>query len=197
MKLVYIHHMYQLHLLFCKLLFMCILDLLWFFALMIKIHEDKTHTPPSPPPCPHPHTLKWIPWRQVFCFCFLFLFFSLSKTHSVRKKYTSGPRYWNVPVLVNTGTFLVYQYCLKMWYLHSLERSGVSQKLTILERKNDLVLSNTRVPVSGTWSILFPSVQFTLSVYLNKPLSGLSDFYKVSTLFNHYIYFFLCINRHF
>ena len=22
--------------------------------------------------------------------------------------------YWNVPVLVNTGTFLVYQYCLKM-----------------------------------------------------------------------------------
>ena len=30
------------------------------------------------------------------------------------KKYTSGPRYWNVPVLVNTGTFLVYQYCLKM-----------------------------------------------------------------------------------
>ena len=39
----------------------------------------------------------------------------------VRKKYTSGPRYWNVPVLVNTGTFLVYQYCLKMWYLYSLE----------------------------------------------------------------------------
>ena len=31
-----------------------------------------------------------------------------------RKKYTSGPRYWNVPVLMNTGTFLVYQYCLKM-----------------------------------------------------------------------------------
>ena len=33
---------------------------------------------------------------------------------NLRKKYTSGPRYWNVPVLVNTGTFLVYQYCLKM-----------------------------------------------------------------------------------
>ena len=74
----------------------------------------------------------------------------------VRKKYTSGPRYWNVPVLVNTGTFLVYQYCLKMWYLHSLERAGVIQKLTILEHKNGLVLSNTCVPVSGTWSILFP-----------------------------------------
>ena len=24
------------------------------------------------------------------------------------KKYTSGPRYWNNPVLVNTGTFLVH-----------------------------------------------------------------------------------------
>ena len=72
------------------------------------------------------------------------------------KKYTSGPRYWNVPVLVNTGTFLVYQYCLKLWYLCSLECAGVIQKLTILECKNDLVLSNTRVPVSGTWSILFP-----------------------------------------
>ena len=71
------------------------------------------------------------------------------------KKYTSGPRYWNVPVLVNTGTFLVYQYCLKMWYLRPLERAGVIQKLTILERKDGLVLSNTRVPVSGT-CILFP-----------------------------------------
>ena len=77
---------------------------------------------------------------------------------TVRKggKYTSGLRYWNVPVLVNTGTFLVYQYCMKMWYLRSQERAGVIQKLTILERKNGPVLSNTRVPVSGTWSILFP-----------------------------------------
>ena len=73
------------------------------------------------------------------------------------KKYTSGPRYWNVPVLVNTGTFLVYQYCPKMWYLRSLEHASVIQKLTILEHKNDLVLSNTRVPVSGTWSLLFPN----------------------------------------
>ena len=72
------------------------------------------------------------------------------------KKYTSGPRYWNVRVLVNTGTFLVYQYCLKMWYLCSQECVGVIQKLTILECKNGLVLSNTRVPVSGTWSLLFP-----------------------------------------
>ena len=72
------------------------------------------------------------------------------------KKYTSGPRYWNVPVLVNTGTFLVYQYCPKMWYLRSLEHASVIQKLTILEHKNGIVLSNTHVPVSGTWSILFP-----------------------------------------
>ena len=74
-----------------------------------------------------------------------------------RKKYTSSPRYWNVPVLVNTGTFLVFQYCLKMWYLRSLECAGVI-KLTILEHKNGLVLSNTCVPVSGTWSILFPKI---------------------------------------
>ena len=72
------------------------------------------------------------------------------------KKYTSSPRYWNIPVLVNTGTFLVFQYCLKMWYLHSSECACVIQKFTILEHKNGLVLSNTRVPVSGTWSILFP-----------------------------------------
>ena len=53
-----------------------------------------------------------------------------------------------------------------MWYLRSLERAGVIQKLTILERKNGLVLANTRVPVSGTWSILFPFIpHFTLKCY--------------------------------
>ena len=65
-------------------------------------------------------------------------------------------------VLVNTGTFVVYQYCLKMWYSRSLECAGVIQKLTILEHKNGLVLSNTPVPVSGTWSILFPDHPFIL-----------------------------------
>ena len=83
--------------------------------------------------------------------CWIFMFIQCT----ARKKYTPSPRYWNVPVLVNTGTILVYQYCLKMWYLCSLERAGVIQKLTILERKNGPVSSNTRVPVSGTWSILF------------------------------------------
>ena len=43
-----------------------------------------------------------------------------------------------------------------MLYLRSLECAGVIQKLTILELKNGLVLSNTRVPVSGTSSIRFP-----------------------------------------
>ena len=80
----------------------------------------------------------------------------LVRMEKMGEKYTSGPRYWNVPVLVNTGTFLVYQYCPKMWYLRSLEHASVIQKRTILEHKNGLVLSNTRVPVSGTWSLLFP-----------------------------------------
>ena len=78
------------------------------------------------------------------------------------KKYTSGPRYWNVPVLVNSWTFLVYQYYLKIRYLRSLECAGTIQKLTILECKNGLVLSNTRVPVSRTWGIRFP---FFISLY--------------------------------
>ena len=56
----------------------------------------------------------------------------------------------------NTGTFLVYQYCPKICYLCSLGLAIVFQKLTIQECKNGLVLSSTRVPVSGTWSILFP-----------------------------------------
>ena len=37
------------------------------------------------------------------------------------------------------------------------ERDGGIQKQTILERKNGLVLFNTHVPVSGTWSIFFPT----------------------------------------
>ena len=49
-----------------------------------------------------------------------------------------------------------------MWCLPSLERAGVIQKLAILERKNGLVLSNTRVPVSGTWTIRFPFLSCSL-----------------------------------
>ena len=40
------------------------------------------------------------------------------------KKVSLGPWYWYVPVLVNTGTFLVHQYCLKMWYLWFLEHAS-------------------------------------------------------------------------
>ena len=46
----------------------------------------------------------WNMTTSLFFFIYLFIW----------KKYTSGPRYWNVPVSVNTGTFLVYQYCRKM-----------------------------------------------------------------------------------
>ena len=40
-----------------------------------------------------------------------------------------GPRYWNVPVLLNTGTFLVYQYCPKMWYIHPFNMPVLSWSL--------------------------------------------------------------------
>ena len=54
-----------------------------------------------------------------------------------------------------------------MWYLRSLERAGVIQKLPILEHKNGLVLFNTRVPVSGTSSILFPKRKQSFHALLN------------------------------
>ena len=104
-----------------------------------------------------------------------------------RKKYTSGPRYLNVPVLLNTGTFLVYQYCVKMRYLRSLERAGVIQKLTILEHKNGLVLANTRVPVSGTWSILFPKRPFFFLMKFSHCIWGANSYilpnFKQSSIF--------------
>ena len=46
--------------------------------------------------------------------------------------------------------------------------NGVIQNLTILELKNGLVLSNTRVPVSGTSSILFPVSFPTLTTFTYK-----------------------------
>ena len=65
-----------------------------------------------------------------------------------------------------------------MWYLCPLERAGVIQKLTILERKNGLVLANTRVPVSGTWSILFPffvnAIEFGLNESANDVVTCVS-----------------------
>ena len=104
------------------------------------------------------HIWQNFTFRRNFLLVYTWFYAALWEGWKLRKKYTSGTKYWNVPVLVNTGTFFVYQYCLKMWYLHSLEHAGVIQKLTILEQKNGLVLSNTCVPVSGTWSILFPKL---------------------------------------
>ena len=63
---------------------------------------------------------------------------------------TGMSQYWSI-----LEHFWCTSIARKMWYLHSLEYASVIQKLTILEHKNGLVLSNTRVPVSGTWSILF------------------------------------------
>ena len=48
----------------------------------------------------------------------------------------------------------MYHYCLEMWYIRSLERAGVIQKLTILERKNGLVLSNTR-SYTSIWDLKY------------------------------------------
>ena len=55
-----------------------------------------------------------------------------------QKKYTLGPRYWNVPVLANTETFLVYQYCPSLVYLYllSIKQGGIRLKLTTLEQEN-------------------------------------------------------------
>ena len=46
--------------------------------------------------------------------------------------YSLGLRYWNVPVLVNTGKFLEYKYSLKF---HLFRNTYVIEKLTMLECK--------------------------------------------------------------
>ena len=79
---------------------------------------------------------------------------------NIQKRSTSDPGNWNIPVLVNTETFLVYQYCLKcaIYILYNMllqcypkpHKTGV---------KNGLVSSNTCVIVSGTWSTLVHNIQ--------------------------------------
>ena len=56
-------------------------------------------------------------------------------------------QYWNI-----LGVPVLPENVILTFFRHA----SVIQKLTILEHKNGLVLSNTHVPVSGTWSILFP-----------------------------------------
>ena len=55
---------------------------------------------------------------------------------------------------------------LKLRYLCSLKCASVILMLTILEHRNDLVLSSTHVLVSGTWSTLFPN-PIRLSSYIH------------------------------
>ena len=57
--------------------------------------------------------------------------------------------YWNisgVPVLPENVIFTFFRTC---WCYSDVYNTGT---------QNGLVLSNTRVPVSGTWSILFPKI---------------------------------------
>ena len=57
---------------------------------------------------------------------------------------------WNVPVLVNTGTFLVYPVLLETVIFTSFRTCWCHSEAYNTGAKNGLVLSNTRVPVSGT-----------------------------------------------
>ena len=123
----------------------------------------------------------WCPQTKDF-WCHHWLF----TLYQQWKRYTLGPSYRKfIPVLVNTGTFLVYQYCLKMWYFCSLERASVIQKLTILECKNGLVLSNTCVPVSGTWSTLFPHQWTSCLRGSGTPNQNLASFVLLSQNYQH------------
>ena len=71
----------------------------------------------------------------------------------------------NVKVLVNI-VLLVLPKNVTIYVL--LESASVIQKLTILESKNGLVLSNTLIPVSGIYDKLFPRYQLLfLKTYLS------------------------------
>ena len=55
--------------------------------------------------------LSWLFWLEIFP--------SRRTWLTLVGQYMLGPRHWNVPVLVNTRTFLVCQYCPKMCFLRS------------------------------------------------------------------------------
>ena len=61
---------------------------------------------------------------------------------------------------MNTRTFLVYQYCLKMRCLHSLDSTSVIQNLTILECKNGPLLFNYYTFSKESWCALKLSFYF-------------------------------------
>ena len=88
----------------------------------------------------------------------------LSHTASGRRQ---GKSILHVP---DTGTsqywwILEYFWCTSIAW--KCDSGGVVQKLTILECKNGLVLSNTRVPVSGTWSIRFRTAEMYTCTWQN------------------------------
>ena len=92
-----------------------------------------------------------------------------------KKSYTSGHSYyWNVQVLVNTGTFLVYQYCLKKWYLRSLERASIIQKHMILERENCLYIAQYSCTRIWDSKYLFPFRTCDNTPH-NKPIFKLNE----------------------
>ena len=109
-------------------------------------------TPSSPPPPPPEQSA-----HPFICFFFLlllllFFFFFFLKKYTSMSQILDPPsigEYWNifgVPVLPEN---VIFETFFRMCW--------VIQKLSILEHKNGLVMSNTcvitGVPVSGTWSI--------------------------------------------
>ena len=77
-----------------------------------------------------------------------------------------------------------------MWFLRSLERAGVIQVVSILECKNGLVLSNTHIPVSGTWSLLFPKKLLPQTGWKSNFLST----FMVKTNFSVFFSVFYCFD---
>ena len=85
-----------------------------------------------------------------------------NKTKQKTEKSKLRPRYWNVPVLV-------YQYCLKIWYLCSLERASVIQKLTILGRKK--WSSIVQYSCTSIWDLKYTFSQKTKKKKNNHPVN--------------------------
>ena len=50
-------------------------------------------------------------------------YYSEKNEQMKEKKYASGSRYWNIPVLTSTGTFVVYQVLYNPGNLHGLEQA--------------------------------------------------------------------------
>ena len=73
------------------------------------------------------NTGSWIS-QAIIQQIFFFLMWKQYKSYPFGKRYTWGLTYWKARCW--WILFLVYQYCLKMWSLRSLEGAGVIQKHT-------------------------------------------------------------------